>query len=255
MKNFDSRTYSINDFVEWDSQQSLVLNPSFQRRPVWSDKAKSYLIDTILRGKPIPKVFIRQRINVTTKTSQREVVDGQQRMRTILSYVKNGFYVSKKMNPDSGGKLFSQLPDEIQAQFLAYEIAVDLLINMPDSEILDIFSRLNSYAVLLNEQEKLNAQYFGPFKILADRLAHKYNEYWVKQDIFSDKEILRMKDVNFVADLLITMVDGIRSKKQIKPSYIKYERNPELVRDTLEAEFDAVLESISRLYPDGLAGC
>src|ERR1700681_177757 len=77
MKSFDSRAYSINDFVEWDKQKQLELNPSFQRRQVWSDKAKSYLMDTILRGKPIPKIFIRQKINVTTKKSLREVVDGQ----------------------------------------------------------------------------------------------------------------------------------------------------------------------------------
>jgi uncharacterized protein with ParB-like and HNH nuclease domain len=91
VKSFDSRTYSVNDFVEWDSQKQLVLNPAFQRRAVWSEKAKSYLIDTILRGKPIPKVFIRQKLNVTTKTSIREVVDGQQRLRTILSYLRDGF--------------------------------------------------------------------------------------------------------------------------------------------------------------------
>ena len=42
-------------------------------------------MDTIIRGKPIPKVIIRQKINVTTKKSIREVVDGQQRLRTIIS--------------------------------------------------------------------------------------------------------------------------------------------------------------------------
>jgi hypothetical protein len=64
MKSFDSRVYSINDFVEWDKNKQLELNPSFQRRPVWSEKAKSYSIDTILRGKPIPKIFIRQKFIV-----------------------------------------------------------------------------------------------------------------------------------------------------------------------------------------------
>ncbi len=60
MKNFDSRAYSINDFVEWNNNKQLTLNTSFQRRSVWSDTARSYLMDTIVRGKPIPKVFIRQ---------------------------------------------------------------------------------------------------------------------------------------------------------------------------------------------------
>lgn len=170
MKSYDSRTYSINDFVEWDAAKQLELNPRFQRRSVWTDKAKSFLIDTILRGKPIPKIFIRQKINVTTKTSIREVVDGQQRLRTILSYIKDGFVVSTRHNPEHGGVRFSQLPEEVQAQMLAYEVSVDLLINLPDSEVLDIFSRLNSYAVILNEQEKINADHFGPFKVLADKI-------------------------------------------------------------------------------------
>jgi hypothetical protein len=143
MKNFDSRVYSINDFVELEKQGQLKLNPAFQRRPVWSDKAKSYLMDTILRGKPIPKIFARQTINVTTKQSVREIVDGQQRLRTILSYIDDGFQVSKRHNDEYGGLLFSQLPLEAQTAILSYEVAVDLLINLPDAEVLDIFSRLN----------------------------------------------------------------------------------------------------------------
>src|SRR5882724_5000701 len=76
MKSYDSRTYSINDFVEWDKAGQLELNPRFQRRPVWTDKAKSFLIDTILRGKPIPKIFIRQKINVSTKPQHATLLTG-----------------------------------------------------------------------------------------------------------------------------------------------------------------------------------
>ena len=47
MKNFDSRTYSINDFIEWEERKQLEISPKFQRRSVWSPQAKSYLIDTI----------------------------------------------------------------------------------------------------------------------------------------------------------------------------------------------------------------
>ena len=253
MKSYDSRTYSINDFVEWDAAKQLELNPRFQRRPVWTEKAKSYLMDTILRGKPIPKIFIRQKINVSTKTSTRDVVDGQQRLRTILSFVKDGFVVSKRQNPEYGGLRFSQLPEEIQAQVLAYEISVDLLINLPDPEVLDIFSRLNSYAVILNEQEKINADHFGPFKALADKIGHKYNDYWTNQDILTTKNIMRMQEVNLVADLLIAMLEGIKSKKQIQKFYDKYEISFESDVAVLEAQFDAVVAKIFELYPEGLS--
>jgi hypothetical protein len=148
MKNFDSRTYSVNDFVEWEKTKLLTLNPRFQRRQVWSDKAKRYLIDTIYKGKPMPKVFIRQKLNVSTKKTLREVVDGQQRLRTILSYVNDGFAITRRQHPEYGRKLFSELPEEAQQQVLDYEIAVDLLTNMPDSEVLDIFSRLIKSCVI-----------------------------------------------------------------------------------------------------------
>ena len=253
MKSFDSRTYSINDFVEWDSQKQLVLNPHFQRRAVWSEKAKSYLIDTIIRGKPIPKVFIRQKLNVTTKTSLREVVDGQQRLRTILSYVKDGFALARGQHPDYGGLRFSQLPQDIQEQVLSFEIAVDILINLPDKEILDIFARLNSYAVVLNEQEKINAGHFGPFKVLADKIGFDYNEYWTKQGILTAQQILRMQEVNLVADILIAMIEGIKAKKQIKRFYEIYEKDFMHDVDELERRFRSVINKIGQIFPEGLS--
>lgn len=252
MKSFDSRVYSINDFVEWDSQKQLKLNPQFQRRPVWSEKAKSYLIDTILRGKPIPKIFIRQIIDVKTKTSIREVVDGQQRLRTILSFIKDGFALSRSQHPNYGGMRFSQLPEDVQTQFLSFELAVDLLVNLPNSEILDIFGRLNSYAVVLNEQEKINSSHFGPFKVLADQIGFRYNEYWTKQNILTPQQVLRMQEVNLVADLLIAMLEGIRAKKSIRKFYAQYEKSFTADVGELEAKFSAVMDCVARLFPEGV---
>lgn len=252
MKSYDSRTYSINDFIEWEKNRQLELNPSFQRRAVWSDKAKSYLIDTILRGKPIPKVFIRQKINVSTKTSMRDVVDGQQRIRTILSYIKDGFSVSARQNKENGGKVFSELSEEVQSQVLSYEISVDLLINLPDADILDIFGRLNSYAVILNEQEKINALHFGPFKLLADNVGRKYYDYWTDQNILTKQQVLRMQEVNLVADLLIAMREGIKSKKQITKFYNQFEKEYDDDVLAVEGQFDNIITKIAEIYPEGL---
>lgn len=255
MKDFDSRTYSVNDFLEWSNNSQLELNPKFQRRSVWTDTARSYLMDTIVRGKPIPKVFIRQKLNVQTRQSVREVVDGQQRLRTILSYLKDGFQISKKHHAIFGGLYFSQLgevDDTIQANILNYEISTDLLVNMPDSEILDVFSRLNSYSVTLNEQEKINANHFGPFKTLADRIAHTFNSFWIDNKLLTEHEILRMADVTLVADLLIAMIEGIKSKKQIKSYYAVYEKAFDHDTEQLEAKFTSVIEIIQQIFGNTL---
>ncbi len=255
MKNFDSRAYSINDFLEWFEKGQLLLSPKFQRRSVWTENAKSYLMDTIVRGKPIPKVFIRQSINVQTRQSIREVVDGQQRLRTILSFISDGFVISKKHNEKYGGYYFSQLDSvdpEIQSIILNYEISADLLVNMPDYEILDIFSRLNSYSVTLNDQEIINANHFGPFKILADKLSHKYNDFWIENGIINSQNILRMNDVTLVADLLIAMCEGIQSKKQIKSYYTKYENSFSYDEKQLELQFDKTVELLNSIFIGGL---
>jgi len=255
MKNFDSRAYSISDFLEWDDTKQLVLSPKFQRRSVWTDNAKSYLMDTIVRGKPIPKVFIRQSINVQTRKSIREVVDGQQRLRTILSYINDGFKISPRHNEKYGGLYFSQLDsvdDQIQQHILNYEVSTDLLVNLPDKEILDIFSRLNSYSVTLNDQEKINANHFGPFKILADNISHSLNDFWLNNKIISSQKILRMGDVTLVSDLLIAMCEGIQSKKQIKSYYSKFENDFPFNEKNLHIQFEKTIETINLIFDNDL---
>ena len=251
MKNFDTRTYSINDFLEWSDNEQLELSPKFQRRSVWTDTARSYLMDTIVSGKPMPKVFIRQKLNPQTRKSIREVVDGQQRLRTILSFMKDGFVISKRHNKTYGGLFFSQLndvDDEIQSQILNYEISVDLLVNMSDPDVLDVFGRLNSYSVTLNEQEKINANHFGPFKTLADGIAHSNNSFWIDNKVISEQNVLRMIDVQMTADLLIGMVEGIRSKKQIKKFYEQYEKEFDFDTEDLELKFRSIITLISELF-------
>jgi hypothetical protein len=247
MKNFDSRIYSIADFMEWDRNHQLELNPRFQRRSVWSENAKSYLMDSIVRGRPIPKIFIRQKLSPTTQIALKEVVDGQQRLRAILSYLKDGFVIMKKHNADYGGLYFSQLDEDTQSNILNYEISVDLLINVSDVEVLDIFGRLNSYAYNLNEQERINSNHFGPFKTLADRIGHKYYGFWVQNGILTDAQVLRMGDVTLVADMLIATIEGIKSKKQIKSFYDQYEGSFPHDNEALEQSFDLTMKIISDL--------
>jgi len=256
MKNFDSRTYSINDFLEWEENGQLELSPKFQRRSVWNDTARSFLMDTIIEGKPIPKVFIRQKLNPQTRKSIREVVDGQQRLRTILSFMKDGFTISKKHNKTYGGLYFSELQqinEEVQSHILNYEISVDLLVNMSDPDVLDVFSRLNSYSVILNDQEKINANHFSEFKSLADSLAHKNNDFWTKNKIITEQNVLRMADVQMTADLLIGMIEGIKTKKQIKKFYENYEKEFNQDTDDLSFKFEQILNLISTIFNGGLS--
>jgi uncharacterized protein with ParB-like and HNH nuclease domain len=81
------QTYSISDFIEWQNAETLILNPNFQRNAVWKREASSYFIDTLLRGYPSPKIFLRTIVDTKSMRSVREVVDGQQRLRAIFAFV------------------------------------------------------------------------------------------------------------------------------------------------------------------------
>jgi len=243
MKNFDSRAYSINDFVEWDDRGLLEISPKFQRRSVWSPQAKSYLIDTILKDKPLPKLFIRATTDPKTKRTTREIVDGQQRIRTILSFIKDGFRISKIHNEEYGGMLYSELPEEIQGDFLKYELSVDLLLDLQDRDVLDIFARLNTYSVSLNKQELLNAKYFGYFKQMVYRLSGDFYTFWKENGIFTDRKIMRMAEAELITDLLIAALDGIQSKKSAEKYYRKYDEsfdNRIEVSNNIKSVFDLI---------------
>ncbi|MDF2525568.1 MAG: hypothetical protein K0S17_653 [Enterobacter mori] len=246
MKNFDTRAYNISDFVEWSHTGLLELSPKFQRRSVWTEKAKSYLVDTILRGKPIPKILITQTLNVGRNI--RTVVDGQQRLRAILSYINGDFKVSRAHNREFSSFYYDELPEDVKAEFLKYEIGVDMLFDLSFEDILDIFARLNTYSVKLNPQELLNAQYLGFFKQCAYSLGFKYVAYLIEGGVLTEKEVTRMAEAELSSDLLGALIEGIQPKKSIPNLYKKYDDDEAQSIDA-SSKFDQVMTIIGEIYP------
>jgi hypothetical protein len=252
-QRFNSRNYSIRDFAEWGERGELVLSPKFQRRDVWNAKARSYLMDTIIRGKPIPKVYMRVDINSRTRRATREVVDGQQRLRTVLNFLKDGFKISRAHNDDYGDSYFSGLPEDVQADILKYEFVVDLLQDMPDSEIYDVFARINTYTATLKPQELRNARWFGDFKSCVYALANDLLSFIEKNQIFTSKQVLRMAEAEFISDLLLAMHEGIRagSKPVIDKAYADYDDRFSN-RKRHEKRFKETIDLIGRIVGDDL---
>lgn len=251
MKNFDTRVYSIADFYEWDNNDLLQLSPDFQRRAVWSEKAKSYLIDTIVRGRPIPKIIISQKL--TGSKTVRVVVDGQQRLRAIIEYIKGSFSISRAHNSKLANLRYEQLPSEMQKEFLQYELGVDLLFDFKYEDLLDIFARINSYTVSLNTQEKLNAKYLGFFKRSAYDLGYRYVEYFLRANIITKAKVTRMAEAELASDLLVALVGGVQTNKKIEYYYREYEDEQGQLDKTMQ-RFDQIMSYIGEIYnPEELA--
>ena len=245
MKSFDTRTYGVSDFAEWQSSGLLILSPEFQRRAVWTGKAKSYLIDTVLRGKPMPKVLITQ--GLIDGRNVRTVIDGQQRLRAILEFMAGGFTVLRTHNQEYSGKTFEELPDVVKEDYWKYEIGVDVLFESELSELLDIFARLNTYSVKLNSTELLNATFLGSFKTMCHSLGHKYARYWLESKVLTNAQVARMAEVELTADLLGALIEGISSKKQIPNFYRKFDDADIEVEEAAKL-FERIMSFMGEVY-------
>lgn len=109
---WESYSHPISDIRDWDNNNRLELKPDFQRNEVWSRAAQIMLIDTIIKGIPIPKIYIKSVMH--NGNTYRVVIDGQQRLTAILKFVKNKLRLSKPYSGEYEGSLFSDLPDEVQ---------------------------------------------------------------------------------------------------------------------------------------------
>jgi len=216
--------YRIADFIEWQRRKSLELNPNFQRGSVWTPAARSYLIDSLLRKLPIPKVYLRTKIDVVTKQTIREVVDGQQRLRAILDFADDKLTLTKRAGEFAGSK-YSTLDSDLQETFLSYPIAVDQLLNSSDTDVLEVFSRLNSYSVALNPAEKRHAKYQGEFKWQVRGASRNWADLWEKFAILSTRDRVRMQDDSLIAEMLGFLLEGVGDGAQtdIDNLYKKYD--------------------------------
>ena len=168
---------------------------------------------------------MRQDVNPRTRKTTREIVDGQQRLRTVLSFIKDGFRVSKAHSDEYGGLYFSDLETDIKGDILKYEFVVDLLEDLPDPEVYDVFARINTHTEKLKNQELRNAKWFGEFKSSVYKLATQFVTFFATQKIFSDAQILRMAEAEFVSELLLAMHEGISEGKKsvIDKAYKDYD--------------------------------
>ena len=81
---------TVSWFRKAFAAEELELAAPFQRNPVWTDAQKSYLIDTILNGLPIPELYMQDTAD-ENGDERYIVVDGQQRIRAVLDYVHGNY--------------------------------------------------------------------------------------------------------------------------------------------------------------------
>jgi len=246
-------TMPISDIYNKMKSGDLVINRSYQRsKGLWPNNARTYFIDTILNDFPFPKVVLRDIMDLKTKKTKREIIDGQQRLTTIRDFIDNKYKlsrVSKRFN----GMYFDDLDEIYQSSFLSYEVSVDLVISASEEEILEIFRRINSYTLPLNTAEKRHATYQGEFKWFINDLTDLITPFFEKFKVLSLREIARMMDADLITECSQIILEGIHSRSSSKLETIyknhdeSFDRKEE-VKEKLVESFNFIKNNFSELF-------
>jgi hypothetical protein len=154
-------------------------NPDYQRPSVWSKSQKRLLIDTILRGYDIPKMYWRK---ISKNPDKYEVVDGQQRLRAIWEFMNSDYDLGKDAEPIDGYDIRNAtyngskpLDDELRLIFDTYTLDVIIMLETDEEEVREMFLRLQN-GTSLKAQEKRNAMTGNMRDFIKQMASHKFFE-------------------------------------------------------------------------------
>lgn len=252
----ESNTISLASFWENYQLKKYDFDPGYQRDSVWSEEKQSFLIDSILKNIPIPPIFLHQIIDDDTGKTSFAVIDGKQRLTSIINFIKGEINSSSDgedsplFNPDLAGLEFADLESEqlieVRRAFWRYSIPIEY-IDTADKHTIDaIFDRLNRNGEPLEGQELRRAGFYGTELLDNVELLAK-NEFWSKR--LEHVDVKRMEDREFISEILFFLLEQSPLKsdqKELDKLYTKY-KDADLVWSDVVDEFTQVTDYMASL--------
>lgn len=169
---FDTYDITVKQLVDMVAEGQIHVAPEYQRHFVWDEARQSNLVESIFLGIPVPSLFM-----ATNDDSSWEVIDGLQRITTIVNFIRPTFKnpakdIAKETLKISelgklkslSGSVYADLPETIKLNLLTRPIRITVLNDLSDFRVrFDLFERLNTGGIVLHEQEIRNCVYQGRF--------------------------------------------------------------------------------------------
>ena len=230
------RGMSLQETYRNYCEGKFLVNRKYQRKLVWTVDEKEYLIDSILNNLPIPLILLAK-----TDDGKLEIIDGLQRLNAIISFIENRFSISgkyfdieqssrAKQSADNGDfepvtEKSELLDPQICADFLDYQLAITEYPSAEETEITDIFGRINSGGKQLSPQEKRQAGMADNFSDTIRKISSE-----IRGD--SSKDLLELSEIpeisidstrekigyGLIAEEIFWCKHGVIWKKQLRDS-------------------------------------
>lgn len=222
-------TQQITWFLDLYRNNQLDLTPPYQRKSVWSPKDKKFFLDTIFRNYPAPPIFIHRTVNDQGYTTY-HVVDGKQRLETILSFFESKIAIAQDFGDvNLNGKKFKDILPEYKRKFWDYTLVVDFIDSIDGNNIEEVFDRVNRNARNLQPQELRHARYNGWFINFVEEESD--TDFWWDYKISTRGRDKRMKNVQFISELMMIILENTIvgfDQDHIDTIYAQYDEIEEL---------------------------
>ena len=241
-------TLTVADYCNAYRRQEVLVDRKYQRNArVWPERAQSYLIETILRGFPMPKLALHQQTDVRSRRSLKYVVDGQQRTNAIVDFFDGKLTLSHSLEFEAArGKTLDGLSQDLQEAFLSYPLQFDQFEAADEDVVREYFRRINSFTTPLNPEERRHANYQGNMKWFILKLAERHTETLVSLRTVSERQIVRMADHKLFAEIVHAMLYGVltTNSNMLDTLYRKYDTDDIPEEDQLRQAIDSVYSRI-----------
>ncbi|TSC55196.1 MAG: hypothetical protein LiPW30_662 [Parcubacteria group bacterium LiPW_30] len=246
--SYEIKTYGADFTIEilskkFDTKEIIV--PDFQRKYVWPPKKASRLIESFLLGLPVPQVFLYRE----EENQDLLVVDGQQRLKTINYFIKELFeneteFYLRGVKPEWEGKKYSTLTEPDRRRFNNYILRATIFeqVDPKDhSSIFEIFERLNTGGMPLNEQEIRRCVVRGKINSFIEELNLYPN--WRKL-LKKESPDARMKDIEMILRFFALWQNWKDYKKPMKDFVTEFMRKNKDISDEKQTEYSQVFKDV-----------
>ena len=185
---FAKENYKVATLIDQFDRGLVVPNPEYQRGLQWDANQMKSLIDSLFRKYPLPPIFLHEKKSKGLRgeeSSKFEIVDGQQRIRSLVKFRKNEFELletkDKRLKiPNSlrgmkalwQGLTYDKLPADLQMVFDEHMLEAYCITGaVNDDEVRDLFIRLQAGKPLTPQQ--VRDAWPGPIGPFVEQLAGK----------------------------------------------------------------------------------
>ncbi len=158
--NFDIKEYTVELLIQKFKKGDLHI-PYYQRKYIWPEQRKRKFIESVLLGLPVPYLFGADR----DEDGKVEIIDGVQRLNTLVSFYNNDFKLDKLDKLDFLKNIsFNELPQGQQRRLLNRTLRMIVLDqNCTEKDRFDVFERINTTSLILKDSELRKGAYQGMF--------------------------------------------------------------------------------------------